>query len=121
MGTAWRLPTSSRLSRPVYSKARRNHEIGSKPMKFRSISRSLLVLMLALLAALTMVVASEGVPHQLFLPVHLLGLTPLLGCIGAVAGDVKLQDDGVVHHPVNRRSGGHGVGKDAFPLGEDQV
>ena len=46
---------------------------------------------------------------------------PLLGRIGAVAGDVKLQDDGVVHDPVNRRGGGHGVGKDAFPLREDQV
>ena len=70
-----------------------------------------------------------GVPRQLYLPiwrqsvlpVHLLGLAPLLGCIGPVAGDVKLQDDGVVHHPVNRRGGGHGVGKDAFPLREDQV
>ena len=69
------------------------------------------------------------VPRQLYLPiwrqsvlpVHLLGLAPLLGCIGPVAGDVKLQDDGVVHHPVNRRGGGHGVGKDAFPLREDQV
>ena len=27
----------------------------------------------------------------------------------------------MVHHPVNRRGGGHGVGKDAFPLREDQV
>ena len=70
-----------------------------------------------------------GVPRQPYLPiwrqsvlpVHLLGLAPLLGCISPVAGDVKLQDDGVVHHPVNRRGGGHGVGKDAFPLGEDQV
>ena len=50
------------------------------------------------------------VPRQLYLPVHLLGLAPLLGCVGAVAGDVKLQDDGVMDHPVNRRSGGHGVG-----------
>ena len=41
--------------------------------------------------------------------------------IGAVARDVKLQDDGVMHHPVDGRSGGHGVGEDAFPLGEDQV
>ena len=73
--------------------------------------------------------AMPSVPRQLYLPiwrqsvlpVHLLGLAPLLGCIGPVAGDVKLQDDGVVHHPVNRRGGGHGVGKDAFPLREDQV
>ena len=36
-----------------------------------------------------------GVPRQLFLPVHLLGLAPLLSSVGAVAGDVKLQDDGV--------------------------
>ena len=59
--------------------------------------------------------------RQSVLPVHLLGLASLLGRIGAVAGDVKLQDDGVVHDPVNRRGGGHGVGKDAFPLREDQV
>ena len=59
--------------------------------------------------------------RQSVLPVHLLGLAPLLGSVGAVAGDVKLQDDGVVHDPVNRRGGGHGVGKDALPLREDQV
>ena len=59
--------------------------------------------------------------RQSVLPVHLLGLDALLGCVGPVAGDVKLQDDGVVHDPVNRRGGGHGVGKDAFPLREDQV
>ena len=54
-------------------------------------------------------------------PVHFLGLAPLLGSVGPVAGDVKLQDDGVMDHPVNRRGGGHGVGKDALPLREDQV
>ena len=59
--------------------------------------------------------------HQSVLPVHLLGLAPLLGSVGPVAGDVKLQDDGVMDHPVNRRGGGHRVGKDAFPLREDQV
>ena len=59
--------------------------------------------------------------RQSVLPVHLLCLAPLLGCVSPVAGDVKLQDDGVVHDPVNRRGGGHGVGKDAFPLREDQV
>ena len=59
--------------------------------------------------------------RQSVLPVHLLGLAALLGSVGPVAGDVKLQDDGVVHDPVNRRGGGHGVGKDALPLGEDQV
>ena len=59
--------------------------------------------------------------RQSVLPVHLLGLAPLLGCVGAVAGDVKLQNDGVVHDPVNRRGGGHGVGEDALPLREDQV
>ena len=61
------------------------------------------------------------VRRQSVLPVHLLGMAPLLGCISPVAGDVKLQDDGVVHHPVDCRGGGHGVGKDAFPLREDQV
>ena len=50
--------------------------------------------------------ASVPVPRQSFLPVHLLGFAPFLGCIGAVAGDVKLQDDGVVHDLVNRRGGG---------------
>ena len=71
------------------------------------------------------------VPHQLdlpncrrlVLPVHLLGrsnLAALLGYVSPVAGDVKLQDDGVVDAPVNRRGGGDGVGEDAFPLGEDQ-
>ena len=72
----------------------------------------------------------RGVPRQAFLPiwrqldlpVHLLLiLTPLLGSVGPVAGDVKLEDDGVMHHPVDGRSGGHGVGEDALPLGEDQV
>ena len=58
--------------------------------------------------------------RQSVLPVHLLGLTPLLGCVGAVAGDVKLQDDGVMDHPINRRRGGHGVGEDAFRLRGDQ-
>ena len=33
------------------------------------------------------------VPRQSVLPVRLLGLAPLLGCAGPVAGDVKLQDD----------------------------
>ena len=59
--------------------------------------------------------------RQLFLPVHLLGLAPLLGRVGPVAGDVKLQDDGVMDHPVDGRGGGHGVGEDALPLREDQV
>ena len=27
----------------------------------------------------------------------------------------------MAHHPVNCRHGGHGVGEDALPLGEDQV
>ena len=50
------------------------------------------------------------------------GLDPsLLGSVGAVAGDVKLQDDGVMDHPVDCRGGGHGVGEDALPLREDQV
>ena len=59
--------------------------------------------------------------RQSVLPVRLLGLDALLGSVGPVAGDVKLQDDGVVHDPVNCRGGGHGVGKDALPLREDQV
>ena len=38
--------------------------------------------------------------RQSVLPVHLLSLTPLLSSVGPVAGDVKLQDDGVMHHSV---------------------
>ena len=60
------------------------------------------------------------VPRRPVLPVHLLCQTPLLGCIGPVAGDVKLQGYGVVHHPVNRRGGGHGIGEDVLPLRGDQ-
>ena len=69
--------------------------------------------------------------RRLVLPVHLLGrrsvgvgrgsLAALLCCVSPVAGDVKLQDDGVVDYPVNRCGGGHGVGEDALPLREDQV
>ena len=54
--------------------------------------------------------------RQLFLPIHLLIPTPLLGSVGAIAGDVEFQDDGVMHHPVDGRRGGHGVGEDALPL-----
>ena len=45
----------------------------------------------------------------------------LVGRVGAVAWDVEFQDDGVMHHPVNRSGGGHGIGKDALPLREHQV
>ena len=49
---------------------------------------------------------AAGVPRQLLLPnsdqlvlpVHLLRLALLLGCISPEAGDVKLGDDGVMHH-----------------------
>ena len=40
--------------------------------------------------------------RQLFLPVHPLFLTALLGHSGAVAGHVEFQDDRVVDHPVSR-------------------
>ena len=59
--------------------------------------------------------------RQLFLPVHPLFLTALLGHSGAVAGDVEFQDDRVVGHPVDGRRRGHWVGEDVLPLGEDQV
>ena len=59
--------------------------------------------------------------RQLLLPVHLLILSSLLGRSGPVAGDVEFQDDRVVDHTVDGRSGGHGVGEDVLPLGEDQV
>ena len=59
--------------------------------------------------------------RRLFLPVHLLFLTTLLGHSGAVAGDVEFQDDRVVDHPVDGRGCGHWVGEDVLPLGEDQV
>ena len=38
--------------------------------------------------------------RQSVLPVHLLCQTPLLVCIGPAAGDVKLQGDKVMDHPV---------------------
>ena len=38
--------------------------------------------------------------RRLFLPVHLLGVAPLLGCVGPLAWNVKLEDDGVMGHPV---------------------
>ena len=59
--------------------------------------------------------------RQLVFPVHLLGLAPLLGSVGAVAGDVKLQDHGVVDHPVDGRGRGHGVGTVTLPLGDGQA
>ena len=59
--------------------------------------------------------------RRLFLPVHLLFLTALLGHSSAVAGDVEFKDDRVVDHPVDGRSRGHWVGEDVLPLGEDQV
>ena len=39
------------------------------------------------------------------------GLAPLLGSVGAVAGDVKLQDDGVVHHRVMAAAVAMGLAK----------
>ena len=59
--------------------------------------------------------------RQLFLPVHPLFLTVLLGHSGAVARDVEFQDDRVVDHPVDGRRRGHWVGEDVLPLGEDQI
>ena len=59
--------------------------------------------------------------RRLFLPIHLLFLTALLGHSGAVAGDVEFQDDRVVNPPVDGRRRGHWVGEDVLPLGEDQV
>ena len=59
--------------------------------------------------------------RRLFLPVHPLFLTTLLGHSGAVAGDVESQDDRMVDHPVDGRRGCHWVGKDVLPLGEDQI
>ena len=59
--------------------------------------------------------------RRLVLPVHLRGLAAFLGHTRAVAGHVKLQDHGMMHHPVDGRGGGHGVGEYALPLREDQV
>ena len=59
--------------------------------------------------------------RQLVLPVHLQFLTPLLSCIVTVSGYVELQDDRVVDHPVDGRSGGHGGGEDPLPPREEQV
>ena len=49
---------------------------------------------------------------RLVLPVHLLGrssLAALLGDVAPVAGGVKLEDDTVVLHTVNRRGSGHSM------------
>ena len=41
---------------------------------------------------------------------YLLSVATLLGRDGAVARDVEFKDDVGMHHPVNGRRGGHGVG-----------
>ena len=102
-----------RVSRPAIEKKRRRRVLvvtTGSPRPMRAVQR-------ARCPASTIFAGWR----QSVLPVHLLGLAPLLGSVGPVAGDVKLQDDGVVHDPVNRRGGGHGVGEDALPLREDQV
>ena len=43
--------------------------------------------------------------------IPLLFLTPLLGCLCVVAGDVDLWDAGAVYPPVDGSFGGHGVGE----------
>ena len=64
----------------------------------------------------------EGIfQRQAFLPIHLLFLTPLLGSVGPVAGDVEFQDDPVVHRAIYGCGGGREVGDDLLPLGEDRV
>ena len=55
------------------------------------------------------------------MPVLILLLTPSLGHSRAVAGGVEFQDDRVMDHPVNSGRGGHRIGEDVLPLGEDQV
>ena len=42
--------------------------------------------------------------RRLVLPVHLRGLAAFLGHTRAVAGHVKLQDHGMMHHPVDGRA-----------------
>ena len=59
--------------------------------------------------------------RRLDLPVRLLILTPLLGSVGAVDGDVEFQDNEVMHRAVNDRTSGHGVGEYELPLGKDQT
>lgn len=44
------------------------------------------------------------------------GLASLLGGVGALAGNVKLRDDGVADDPVDGQCGGHGVGEAALSL-----
>ena len=58
--------------------------------------------------------------RRLFLPVHLLFLTPLLSHSSPVAGHFEFNDDRMVDHTVDGRNCGHGVGEDVLPLGEDQ-
>ena len=45
----------------------------------------------------------------------------MTGGVGAVAGEVQLVDDEVVHHPVYDLSGGHGLGEDVLPFQEDRL
>ena len=59
--------------------------------------------------------------RQLFLLVYLLCLASLLGGGRTVAGQVKLQNDGVMHYPVDGRGGSHGVSENALPFREYQA
>ena len=49
--------------------------------------------------------AYASVKRQLFLPIHLPFLTPLLGHSGAVARDIDFQDNRVMNHPGDCRAG----------------
>ena len=46
---------------------------------------------------------------------------PTLRSIGPVTGHLELQYDRVMHDPVYRRRGRHGVGEHLLPFTEDQV
>ena len=64
---------------------------------------------------------SRRVPRVKHLAVNLFVLTMLPGGVGAVAGEVQLVDDKVVHHTVYDLSGGHGLGEDVLPFHEDRL
>ena len=46
---------------------------------------------------------------------------PVVGPLPCGSWGVEFQDDRVMDHPVNSGRGGHRIGEDVLPLGEDQV
>jgi hypothetical protein len=46
----------------------------------------------------------------------------VIGFLSAIAFDTHhIQNDGMMHHPINGGHSGHGIFEDAIPLAEDQI